>query len=202
MTARDRRALRIGAVVVAFGLLVRLVPAALAAESRLRTGVVERTEAVARMQADLAQLGALERIAGEVQERLVELAPRLVSGRTKAEANAALVAAVRSLAERAGMKVERVGSVADTTRVGGLTAVVAHLQGEADATGLQSALRALATDDMTLEVRALQVVATNPSASDGLPERLGIQLTVRGWWLAPNDTSAGSASGRRQRGER
>jgi hypothetical protein len=203
MMPRDRRALQIGAGVIGLGLLaLRIAPAAVGAESRLRARVAEREAVVSRLNADVASMAALEDSAKQVQRAVVQLAPRLVPGGTASEANAALDATVRSMLERAGARIDRVGPVADTTTVGGISRVGARVQGESDTRGLEAALRALATDPLALEVTALRVSAANAASPPSQPERLSIELTVKGWRLVSRDSAKRRQTAGRSGGDR
>src|SRR5437879_1347587 len=91
MTARDRRALLLGGAVV-FGavFLLRVLPwgvrSALGAEAGLR----ERAAVLARTRADLADASILRDSAVDLGRALIGLAPKILSGKTAAEAVADL----------------------------------------------------------------------------------------------------------------
>src|SRR5881397_161499 len=119
MTARDRRALVVGGLIVAVAfLLLRVLPwtvrSALAAEAGLR----QRAALLARARADLAEASGLRDSAVQLGHALVGLAPKILSGNSVAEAVADLSGRVNLAASRNQAKLERVDPLTDSTVAG------------------------------------------------------------------------------------
>lgn len=182
MTERDRRALKLGltAVVAAF-VLLRALPTALRAERALRERVATQASTLGQLKADLAALPALEDSAAAVNRALSQLAPRLVTGRSRTEGAAELTVLLRSLAEGLGVRVERIVPVADSTAAGPLMRVVVRLEAETDTKGAGLLLTSIARQTIVLDVVALRVLALEPSSARTVAERLRVELTVYGW---------------------
>lgn len=188
VTARDRRALRwgVGAVVVAVFLL-RVVPAAARSLVSSRRDLAERAALLARGRVELAQAHALGDSAAALARALVRLAPQLVAGGSAPEAGADLAGRLNLAAARAPARLERVDPLADSTRAGRLRRVRAMAVIETDVRGLAAFLRATEFGAAALTVERLAVVSADPSAGDRGPERLRVEVTVAGWYLARTD---------------
>ncbi len=194
MNARDRRALRVGAaMVLGAWLVLRLVPAAVRAEQVLSERVARQATTVARLKADLAALPVLEDSAAAVSRSLAQLAPRLVTGSTRAEGEAELAVLLRSLAESLGARVERVVPAPDSTPVGALTRVTLRVEAETDTRGVARLLGSIASQPTVLDITSLRVLALDPGSAATAPERLRMELGVSGWVLR---TGAKRATGR------
>ena len=184
MTARDRRALLWGGgVILGAVLLLRVVPWTLRHVASVCTRAVERVATLARARAVLAQLPADRDSLGETLGRLVALAPQLVDGATSAEAQASLSALVSLAASRHALKVLRLDLLPDSA-AGAFHRVAVHAECEGDVGGLTALLRALETGAPLLTVWQASVQAPDPWAETKAPERLRIELTVAGWYLA------------------
>jgi type II secretion system (T2SS) protein M len=184
MTARDRRALVIGGgVVLVAVLLLRVLPwtvrSALAAEAGLR----QRAALLARARADLAEAGVLRDSAVELGHALVGLAPKILSGKSAAEAVADLSGRVNLAASRSQAKLERVDPLTDSTSAGRLRRVALRAAFECDIRGLVGVLQALAFGKAPLEVRELRVTAVDAASGERVPEVLRVELTAAGWFL-------------------
>ena len=107
MTARDRRALILGGVVVlGTVLLVRVLPWGVRRVLGAEAGLRERAALLARSRADLADAAMLRDSAAELGQALVGLAPKILSGNSPAEAMADLsaYAAPEAPLSEAGLK--------------------------------------------------------------------------------------------------
>ena len=184
MTKRDRRALQLGGAVV-FGavLLLRILPwgvrTAFGAEADLR----ERAALVARTRADLADMSILRDSAVQLGRALVGLAPKILGGKTAAEAVADLSGRVNLAASEHHAKLERVDPVADSTATGRLRRVALRAAFECDVRGLIGVLRALESEKAALAVRELRVTAVDVGSADKGPEVLKVDLMITGWFL-------------------
>lgn len=201
MNTRDRRALQLGAgIVIGAWLFLRLIPAAVRAERALRERVGRQSTTVERLKADLALLPALEDSAAVLSKALTQLAPRLVSGRTRPEGEAELTVLVRSLSESLGARVERVVPVADSAGVGSLTRVMVRLEVETDTKGAAQLLASIARQPTVLDIASLRILALEPSSAATVAERLRVEMVVAGWMLANGAKGAKGAKGRRGEG--
>ena len=182
MTPRDRRALALGAAVVAAALTLRLAPLALARLQGARERLEGRVELLAHMRADLRDATRLQDSAEVVRRRIARLAGQLLSPRTEVEAAASLGALVSLAAERHHVRLGRAEAVPDSANAGPARRVSLHAALESDTAGLLGLLGALADSPAVLTISALSVVADPPSAP-GAPELLHTEITVRGWYL-------------------
>lgn len=118
LTARDRRALAIGAAMTVFVLVVKAAPAG----ARAARSLDARAQAAAielRRGRELLASEALMRDSLAVRAaQLVALAPRLVAGATAADARAELAALVTLAAERHQVRITRHDERPDSARAG------------------------------------------------------------------------------------
>jgi hypothetical protein len=196
VTERDRRALLMGgAVVLGAVFLLRVLPwgvrSALGAEAGLR----ERAALLARTRADLADASTLRDSAVEVGRALVGLAPRILSGKTVAEAVADLSGRVNLAASEHQAKLERVDPVADSTAAGRLRRVALRAAFECDVRGLIGVLQALEFGKTALGVRELRVTAVDVGSADKSPEVLKVEMMVTGWFLTGREEGGGKGGG-------
>ena len=184
VTARDRRAVTLGAaVLIAAVLALRVLPwsvrRVLAAGQDLR----ERTAVLARVRADLADAPLLQDSAGALTRAIVGLAPKLLSGDTPAEAFADLSGRVNLAASRNQAKLERTDQLPDSGVAGRLRRVRVRASLQSDIRGVTGLLRALELGETVLSVEDLRIVAPDPNSGDGAPEVLRVDVTVTGWFL-------------------
>ena len=92
-------------------------------------------------------------------------------------------------ATRHHARLDRTDPAADSLTTGRLTRVAVRATLETDVRGLAEFLQALAQDPAVLSADDLHVVANDPGSSDAQPERLRIEVTVRGWYLRAADAS-------------
>lgn len=192
MTARDRRALVAGAVVLVLAvLLLRVGPWILGTRAELLARIQQRAAHLARVKAELATLGTLEDSARVLRGEFVALAPLLVPGTTAPDARAALAAMVRATLTRDDVLIQRLSVGTDTT-AGLLQPLVAKVELLTDAPGLEALLLRLGHGDTVLEVTGLRVVAQRHDEASPDAERLSVALELRAWGLAPRDTMVGA----------
>ncbi len=180
LTPRDRRAVVLGASLVALALALRAVPAA----ARWNSRVHARADAVAL---ELARGRELVAANPELRDslaaragRLVALAPRLVPGTTAEQAQAELAGIVIGAATRAQVRVARQESRADSA-TGLFVRVAMRIEAEGDVAGVTRWLAALEEQDPTLTVNDLSMRASDPTAPPQQAERLRVEATVAGW---------------------
>jgi hypothetical protein len=196
VTARDRRAVRIGlALVGGMVLAVRVVPAAARTVLRLRADVVQLQGSAARTRGILAAVPSTADSLRQSLQSLLERAEWLVQGRTPLEAAANLDAAVRVVATRSGLRLVEFHALPDST-AGMLATVATSVSLEGDVRGLAAFLEAVATGESpVLNIPRLTVQAAEPAAPEGRAEVLRLEALVRGWFL-----SGGEPPGQRSGG--
>jgi len=192
MTARDRRALVVGGLIVAVAfLLLRVLPwtvrSALAAEAGLR----QRASLLARARADLAEASGLRDSAVQLGHALVGLAPKILSGNSVAEAVADLSGRVNLAVSRNQGKLERVDPQTDSAIAGRLHRVGLRAAFECDIRGLVGVLQALTFGKAALAVRELRVTAVDAGSADKNPEVLRVEVAVAGWYLEDRNAGGG-----------
>jgi hypothetical protein len=184
MTTRDRRALIWGgAAVLGAVLLLRVLPMTVRSVSALRTEAAERVETVARANDVLAAAPATRDSLARVLGAVIALAPRLVEGRTAAEAQASLSGLVSFAASRHALRIVRLDPLPDSVADGAFSRVAVHVELEGDVSGLTRFLGAVETGDPLLTLPALSVQATDPVGRPNAAEQLKIEATVAGLYL-------------------
>jgi hypothetical protein len=196
MTERDRRALLWGgATVLGAVLLLRVFPwsvqRVMAADAELR----DRAAVLARARADIAEAMLLHDSATTVGQALGELAPKLLSGGSAAEASADLSGRLNRAASQSAAKLGRVEQVPDSTATGRLRRVRLRATLEADIRGVSGVLRALEHNEAALSVNEVRVVAVDPASGDHVPEVLHFEVTVAGWFLTNGEGRKGNREG-------
>ncbi|HWP37517.1 MAG TPA: GspMb/PilO family protein, partial [Gemmatimonadales bacterium] len=148
----------------------------------LQARTVERVELVARARDAVGRAPADRDSLGRALRAVMRLAPKIVDGRSAAEAEASLSGLVSLAASRHAVKLARIQPLADSAR-GVFQTVAVLAEGEADVAGLAALLRAIENAEVVLTVRSLAVQALDPEPRPGAPERLRIELLVAGWYL-------------------
>ncbi|MFQ5808422.1 MAG: type II secretion system protein GspM [Armatimonadota bacterium] len=181
MTGRDRRVLLWGfAAVTAAVLMLRVIPWAVRAYGGLRVRAVERVETLARARTAVAATAMVRDSLSRAATELVALAPKLLPGKTAAEAAANLGAAISGAAERSGMRVIALNPTADAGS-GLFVPVSTHARLEGDLAALAGFLRTVELGRPVLTIRNLPVQAADPRSQDGTRELLRVELDVTGW---------------------
>jgi len=184
VTPRDRRALIWGGAAVLGSLLVlRVVPWTIRAVAALRAEAAERVQTVARANEVLAGAPATRDSLAQTLGAVVALAPRLVDGRTAADAQATLSGLVSLAASRHALRVVRLDPLPDSASDGVFNRVAVHVELEGDVAGLTRFLGAVEKGDPLLTLAALSVQATDPIGRPNAPELLKIEATVAGLYL-------------------
>jgi len=183
MTPRDRRALIVGGVaVVAALILLRAAPWTVRQVLALRARATDMAVTLARARKVIEEVPAVRDSLAPALSAIVALGPKVLDGRSRADAEAALADLVTFTAQRQRLRIVRLDPVADTgDRVFGRVAVHAELEG--DVAGLTRFLQSVETGEPVLTVPALTVQALEPDARPGVPERLRIEAVVSGLYL-------------------
>ena len=184
MTPRDRRALLVGGgAILGAVFLLRAVPWTVRSVGALRVEAAERAETVARAQEVLAGAAATRDSLTRGLGAVVALAPRLVDGRTSADAQASLSGLVSLAATRHALRIMRLDPLPDSTAEGVFNRVAVHVELEGDVAGLARFLGAVERGDPLLTLPALSVQAIDPVGRPNAPEQLKIEATVAGLYL-------------------
>jgi len=192
MTARDRRALVLGGVVLGTAVLsLRVLPLLLRHASGAYAQLRERAALLARTREEMASLPSLRDSAATLSQGLVALAPQLLSGSTPAEAGSDLSGRMNLAAARAPARVERLDLMPDSTGSGRLGRVRVRAALETDVRGLVALIRAIDAGDEVLKLDELHVDAPDPGTVNRGPERLKVEVTVSGWYVRPRETGNG-----------
>jgi len=192
MTIRDKRALQLGgAAVLGALLLLRVIPWGVRRAAAAERELAANAELLARTQVELADQQPLTDSVAQVTRAVVALAPRILSGRSAAEAVADLSGRVNLAATRHHARLDRTDPAADSLTTGRLTRVAVRATLETDVRGLTEFLQAIAQDPAVLSVDDLHVVANDPASVDAQPEVLRVDVTVRGWFLRDRTTENG-----------
>lgn len=192
MTSRDRRALVLGSVTVAVGiLLLRVLPWTARYAFAEAAGLRQRAALLARARSDLAEASGLRDSAVELGHALVGLAPKILSGNSVAEAVADLSGRINLAASNHQAKLERVDPVPDSGVAGRLHRATLRTTFECDVRGLVGVLQALEGGKVALSVRELRVTAVDPASVEKNAEVLRVELTVTGWFLESRDMGSG-----------
>jgi hypothetical protein len=184
MTPRDRRALVLGGgAILGAVFMLRAFPWAVRSVVALRAEAAERVETVARAQEVLAGVPATGDSLAQALGAVVALAPRLVDGRTIAEAQASLSGLVSLAASRHALRIARLDPLPDSASDGAFNRVAVHVELEGDIAGLMRFLGAVEVGDPLLTLPAVSVQATDPGGRPNVAEQLKIDATIAGLYL-------------------
>jgi hypothetical protein len=190
MSPRERR-LAVGA----FGALAVAWLGLKAIPGLTRHALVERSERAARVRllaetrAALAGLPAMESSARQLTAGVSAAAPQFLSGGTAAEALADLNGRLAALAMRRGLRLVGFEPRADTLGAGAARRVRAVIRLEADFQGLAAWLDDIGRLQLTVAPTGVVVRPEQPFAPRQEPERLGVEIEMIGWYLAPVEGS-------------
>jgi hypothetical protein len=186
LSARDRRALRLGAWIVLPALLVALVlrPAVSRLDETRDTLAAERL-LLAREHAALADA----RAADEGSTTQWPAADRLFSGRDDVIATAALASYVGGLAEAQDVWVQSASTLEAERDASGVRQLRVSLRAEADVAGVVRLLDALERGRYLVRVADLELVVSPAARSDDGSEPLLVRATLTGF-AAPSPEGA------------
>lgn len=185
MTARDRRAVRLGLALLSIAfLLLRGVPWTAHRFADLRSTALERTATLARAEVVLADRMVVRDSFEHVVAGIMGLAPHLLEGRSPADAQASLSALVSLAASRHAVRVLRVDPLASSDSASAVfDRVAVHVEVESDVGGMMRLVRALETAEPLLSITSLAISAPNPAPPPNQAEALRGELTVTGYYL-------------------
>jgi hypothetical protein len=185
VSPRDRRALIAGGAAVGLAILiVKLGPWAWRTVMEQRAELEARAGLLERMRADVRSADRLEDSGVVVKGRLATLAPKLLTGRTSAEATADLGARLVAAAVRHRVRVSRADPVIDSTERWGIGRVALRATLESDTRGVFELLDAVGREPAVLVIDGLAITVADPHVSGDRPELVRTDLTVRGWFVS------------------
>ena len=137
---------------------------------------------LARTEAELEGATRLEDSATAVKGALDQLPPKLLAGKSEADAAADLAGRIGRESAARQVRLEQTDVVADTVRTGWLRRVTVSAQLEGDMNGIGGLMASLAAGSPVVVLDRIRVVAGD-QAGDRRPERLRVEIVARGWYL-------------------
>lgn len=166
--------------------VLRVLPWSIRAVTSLQAEAADRVLTLSRAQEVLEGAPATRDSLAQALNAVVALAPRLVDGRTAAEAQASLSGIVSFAAARHALRIVRLDPLSDSTADGVFSQVAVHVELEGDIAGLTRFLGTVETGEPLLTLPALSVQAPDPYGHANGPEQLRIEATIVGFYL-PRD---------------
>jgi hypothetical protein len=195
LTAKDRRALVIGAIVLAPGLFYiwgvkPYVNALTAARQELS---VER-ETLGRERAAVAQARKNPLLQHIADSAMTATAPRLFTGRDDVIASAELASYLGEIARTHHVWLQDAGTRPATLAADGVRALHVEIRAESDIAGVMAFLQALESGAKLVRVDRIDVTRqARASANDGI-EALGISASITGYALGALRTDSTRAN--------
>lgn len=184
LTARDRRALAIGALVLVGALAFRAAIPAREAMRRLRVdnqALSDRIAIAGRVAAGRASLGDTLAV---LEARSLRADSLLLPRGSAPSVASALATVVRSSARSAGLELLAATSEHDSTATAPFQRASIRVEAQGDVSGLMQFLLLVELAPGLLDVRELSVTPTEPTAGNDRAEVLRISLTIEGVALA------------------
>lgn len=181
LTPRDRRALRLGVLVIsAVLILTRVLPSMRTRDGQLRDELLATARAADAVERERDELRAASRVArlggNEEAQRQLESA---FNGGSSTEVSAEAAQYVLGVASALGSEVHSVTPRADSTFRGGVLVIEMQLHLTTNAIGLFALLELLATSPRLTAVSTLRVTTENPTATEEVPEALRVEIGLR-----------------------
>jgi hypothetical protein len=196
LNARDRRALRAGAAVLAAALFAQaVVRPYLSERDDLRARIVRERDLLAREDALLAAVAAYPRRLDRAEAALLAAAPRLFPGADLATASAELSSHVAGEAFGQRVFVQQSETRPPEDAGGGIVRLRVELRAMGDLEGILGMLHRLETGPKLLTVEGLSVRPAEPvNPAEGADEEvLALGAVVAGYALAPPKASHDAA---------
>jgi hypothetical protein len=186
ISARERRALALGgACIVTMFAAARGVPALLSWKRDLRSEAAERRSSVADARAIIGvEQGVRDSTALEGQ-RVIALAPLLLSGDTPASASATLAGIISGAAAVSNVQLGALELRSDSSAQLAFTRVVVKGSANGDIHGLTRMLRQLEAGPPLLSVEEMSITQAELNAAPEHMEVLHMELVVAGLMLTP-----------------
>ncbi|HEX2091663.1 MAG TPA: GspMb/PilO family protein [Longimicrobiaceae bacterium] len=186
--SRDRRALVLGAILLAPALLFALVlKPYLRTLSEVRDGVAQERSLLSRELGMLAEARLYPAILDSVEVGIRAESPRLFGGRDPLAATAALADYVGESAARSRILVERSETRVPETAGEALVPLRVELQAAGDLQGILTFLRRLERGEKLVRVERITIEQARSYAADPETERLSLSATIHGYTLAAEE---------------
>lgn len=187
MTGRDRHAVALGlGVILLAWVSLRAGPRVVQHTVQLRSTTQQRVDLLARAQARIAGLTDLADSITVLEGAAAELAGVLLVGEDPGTASIDLMRRVRTELRGRPMDLLGFGSVSTSGEGAEFVLVRLPVEVETDLQGLFEILQALERS-RTIGLEAVDVMAPDPHADDGGPQKLNATLVLSGWYLAAAD---------------
>lgn len=185
LSARDRRALLIGAAAIVPGLLFRFAVVPYARElTEARARIESERELLGRERGLRAEAAFLPVVLRQEQAQFSTVMPLLFAGEEPALVAADVQDYIDEAATSSRFRVDQMQTEPTRPVDGGLVAVPLTVRGQTDFAGLLELLRRLAEGPKLLRVGRLAVEARSPGAAGAPePEVLSVTLRVEGYML-------------------
>lgn len=195
MNARDRRALRLGLLVLAPALLWTWgVQPWRAAMAEARDGLAVQREALAREQALLAGDGRVAALRLAADSAADASRPRLFQARDDLLASAELAGYLARAARANDVLLQEADTRPATVSPSGLRTLQVEIRAESDLEGVLGFLQALEQGERLVRVERLTIARPGDAEVDeGDVEVLTLSATVLGYALAPDPAAASAA---------
>jgi len=180
MTARERKAIRIGAVVVLAAIALKAGPALIQAVATAREQLAARHELLQSYHAILSDTAVIADSVEKLGREVVTLAPDILSGDSESEAMAALTGQITHLATAHRLRLEAVIRAPDSARAGSLHRVTARAELQGDVRGIAGITEALRNSQPLVVPVRLEVLS--PATPSIGAESLLVKLTLQGWF--------------------
>lgn len=184
MTDRDRRAMRLGILLVATCWIVfKGLPWGVDAWRTLTERVQARRVLLAETQLTLAGLSRLEDSARALTSRIAVMSPRLLAGSNAEVALSDLTGRLRDLAGRHHARVVSVTAEPDSLSARRLRRLRTSVVIETDFRGVTELLSALARDSLVTVVHGLAIAGQQPWMGPDQPESLQLEMRLTAWYF-------------------
>jgi hypothetical protein len=180
-SSRDRRALRLGALIGAPVLLwLAVFRPWWGAVTEARLGLERETVLLARERALIQERTDIPQLESEARNRWSVDAGQLLSGSTAGEAVASLDTRVQEVAKQQQVLISSIEPLPPPPSSGALSLVGLHLRGESDYAGVLRVVAALEQEGPLVRFVSVRLTARDNSA--GTREVLALEATITGLW--------------------
>lgn len=191
LAARERRALRLGALLLGpalvYSLLIRPYRAT---RAELADQVARERELLQRERSVLLAREQTQQQGDEANRRLSTMTPLLFEGRDPTAQSGALAAHLRSVAVAAGVRINDLRVPVADSATEGLQVLLVELRGMGDLEGIATLLRELERGPRLIAVTRLVLArAIGPQQSDEGTQAIEVAIQVQGFaWAATGTT--------------
>ena len=179
-TSRDRRALGIGATVVAAAMLYRLVVPTVESLAQVRQSNQAASDRLEYSGQDVAALDATRDTLAARSGLLVVADSLLLSPGSPAHVASELGAIVRGAARTAGLELLGAATQSDSVVSGTFQRALVRLEAQGDVSGLMQFLLLIELAPGLLDVREFSVTPVEPAAAGDRAEVIRVSISIEG----------------------